>query len=37
MSFTGSPTEEVIVAPLCSQLDGPSVITGITLTTGTTS
>ena len=37
MSFSGSPSEEVVVAPLCSQLDGPSVITGITLTTGTTS
>ena len=36
MSFTGSPTEEVVVAPLCSQLNGPSIITGITLTTGTT-
>ena len=37
MSFSGAPSEEVIVAPLCNQLDGPSVITGITLTTGTTS
>jgi hypothetical protein len=36
MGFSGSPSEEVIVAPLCGQLDGPSTITGITLTTGTT-
>ena len=37
MSFSGSPSEEIVIAPLCNQLDGPSIITGITLTTGTTS
>lgn len=36
MQFTGSPSENLVIAPTCGNLDGPSTTVTITATTGTT-